>query len=532
MVSTAIAPLRVEPGRGGARSVALPRDAGDIGVSRAAKIRVAAVATALCLIYALIHIATIVRSRQVWFDETFFASIADSLVRTGELHLDISPLWLPGNVYLYGPVHFLTVGSLFELFGIGIVQNRLPGLLFGFALLGVTLLILRHEKVRNSIALTTCALLALDPTFHQAVHSGRNDSTALCFLLLGFFFLLKGRDAEGRAGIYWCAGSGFVSALGVLTTPRPGYALMPMGLILLARWCRRRNSRAALAAVAWGVAFACLYGIWILYAFGGIGAMLRYYADFAETYTGGSRIRLVHAPLLFMVSVLFVTTLVRAPRRLFSELTVFATLGVVGFYVFVKSASNFGALYAFLMIPFAYLALGGLMSECSRLDIDARAGRLLRYGAFGALFLVNGSAFAARGALELAEWQRRDPTAADGVIREVVPSGARVVGDDQFYFAVKRSGSDFQYIERGGTLSERVAYHRDVFRFDYLITNRRDDSEIVQAYLAAVPMRQVAEIAVPPTNRLAEAVVSIGKAFGLSNSLMSGYDGRIYARSR
>jgi len=200
--------------------------------------------------------------------------------------------------------------------------------------------------------------------------------------------------------------------------------------------------------------------------------------------------------------------------------------------VFVKSASNFGALYAFLMIPFAYLALGSLMSECSRLRSDARAARLLLCGAFGALFLVNGSAFAARGVLELAEWQRRDPAAADAVIRQVVPSGARVVGDDQFYFAVKRSGSDFQYIERGGTLSERVAYHRDVFRFDYLITNRRDDSEIVQAYLAAVPMRQVAEIAVPPTNRFAEAVVSIGKAFGLSNSLRSGYDGRIYARSR
>lgn len=503
----------------------------EVGVSRA-KTRIALLVTAACLVYAVIHIATIVRSRQVWFDETFFASIAESLVRTGEFDLPISPLWLKTHVYLYGPVYFLIVGALFAQFGIGVVQNRLPGVVFGFALLGTAFLILRQERVRNSIALFTCALLALDPTFHQAIHSGRMDSTALFFILVGLLCLLKARDAVGRSGLLWCVGSGVASSLGVLTTPRPGYLLIPMGLILLARWIQRRSGYAFLQMGVWGAAFACVYGIWVAYAFGGIGGMFTYYAGFAETYTGGSDIRLVHVPLLGTIGALLVLVLVYEPRRILNELTLFSLFAVLGFYLFVKSAPSFGALYASLMIPPAYLALGNLMSAWVEVGRDEPRTRLIWYAAFALLLLVNGSAFVARTALEVVEWERRDPTAAEAVIGKVVPAGSRVVGDDQFYFAALRNGSDFQYIERGGTLSERVTYHQDVYDLDYLITNRSDDSEIIQAYMSTVPLRKVAEIEVPPTSGVADTIVRIGRAVGLSNSLVSGYDGTIFARIR
>ena len=518
-------------GRGSAASVAY---AGllDGGVSRLSKTRIAIVVTAACLVYVLIHFVTIVRSRQVWFDETFFASIAHSLSRTGEFDLAVSPLWLTSPVYLYGPVYFLIVGAIFELFGPGIVQNRLPGMLFAFALLPVVYLILRQERVRHSIAGFACILLALDPTFHQAMHSGRTDTTAIFFMLVGLFALLRSRDTDGRSSVWWSVGSGISSALAVLTTPRPGYMLIAMGLILLARWYRQRSRDAAVQLFAWGATFACVYAIWVAYAFGNIGAMLGYYSGFAEEYTGGAGIRLVHLPLLSTVGALLVLVVARAPRRALDELTVFSLLAVAGFYMFVKSTTTFGALYAFLMIPPAYLALANLVSAWVEVGTDERRTRLVWYGGFGLLLLLNVSAFLARSALEVAEWERRDPAVAEDVIRHVVPRNSRVVGDEQFYFAVLGSGSDFQYIERGGTLSERVSYHRDVYQFDYLITNRGGDSEIVQAYMRAVPLEKVAEIPASPTTRLAKVVVSIGRWFGLSNSLMSGYDGTIFARAR
>ena len=501
--------------------------------------RFAVIMTAACVIYAVLHICTIVRSRQVWFDETFFASIAHSFEQTGELSLPVSPLWIQQHVYLYGPVYFIILGTVFRIFGIGIVQTRLPGLLFGFALLGVTFLILRHEKVRRSIALTACILLAIDPTFHQNVHSGRTDSTALFFLFSAFLLLLKSRDAAGTSGIWWCIGSGILGALGVLTTPRPGYLLIPMGLILLARWYRRPTVYAALQPFAWGLALSCVYGIWVLYAFGSIGGLIEYYSRFAETYAGGGQIRLLQVPLLVILLGLVAVILFRAPRQLLSELTVFGLFGVAAFYVFVKSGPPFGQTYTFLLIVPGYIALASLLSDASQL-LGERRKRFIAYGCFGLLFLVNGSAFLARTVLEIAEWERRDPKVAEEFIRDVVPPGSRVVGDDQFYFAVKRNGADFQYIERGGTLTERVAYHRDVFQFDYMITSRADDSEILHAYIDGVGLKQIAEIEAPPTSELGDVIAKVARALGVSaggagvskDSFDSGYHGRIFARAR
>lgn len=501
--------------------------------------RFAVVVTAACVIYALLHICTIVRSRQVWFDETFFASIADSLERTGELSLPISPLWIRDQVYLYGPVYFIILATVFRIFGIGIVQTRLPGLLFGFALLGVTFLILRHEKLRRSVALTACILLAIDPMFHQNVHSGRGDSTALFFLLSAFLLLLKSRDAAGTSGIWWCIGSGILGALGVLTTPRPGYLLMPMGLILLARWFRRPSVYAALQPFAWGVALSCVYGIWVLYAFGSIDGLIEYYARFADTYAGAGQIRLLQGPLLAILFGLVVVILFRAPRQLLSELTLFGLFGVAAFYVFVRSGPPFGQTYSFLLIVPGYIALASLVADASQL-LGERSKRFIAYACFGLLFLVNGSAFLARTVLEIAEWERRDPTVAEELIRDVVPPGSRVVGDDKFYFAVKRNGSYFQYIERGGTLIERVAYHRDVFQFDYMITSRADDSEILQAYIDGVGLKQIAAIEDSAPSELGDSIAKAARALGVSaggagaskDSFNSGYHGRIFVRAR
>jgi hypothetical protein len=482
--------------------------------------------------YGALHVATIVRSRQVWFDETFFASVADSLRQAGELRLAVSPLWLGGPVYLYGPVYFWIIAPVFASWGIGPAQNRIPGLLFGFAVLALVFLILRQARVRRPLALGVTGLLALDPTFHQSIHSGRTDTTAMALLFGSFLCLLRSRAPGGGTGVGLAIGSGVLAALSVLTTPRPGYMLAPMVGILALRWLRTPSRAAAAQMIAWGAAFACLYGAWILYAFGGITQMLAYYAGFADTYTGGSQVRLVHVPLLAAVAAFIAVLLANAPRRVFDEVTVFALPAIVGFYLLVKSAPSFGAIYSFLMIPPAYLALGVLAERVSAIRSRAQWARLLVAGTLAMLAVVNGTAFLARSALEIAEWQRRDPARADAVIARSIPPGSRVVGNDQYYFAVRRAGSDFQYAERGGTVDERVAYHRDDYDFDYLITSEGDDSPLLQAYRAAVPLREVAAIDAAPTTPLAERIVAIGRAFGLSNSLMSGYQGRVFARTR
>ena len=122
-----------------------------------------ALVAAACALYVLLHLVTVTRSHIPWFDDTFFASIADSLLRTGEFRLAVSPLWLDQPVYLYGPIYFLLVAGAFATFGLGVLQNRLTGLLGAFALFVVAFRILRRVGVESWIAFAACVLIALDP---------------------------------------------------------------------------------------------------------------------------------------------------------------------------------------------------------------------------------------------------------------------------------------------------------------------------------------------------------------------------------
>ena len=108
------------------------------------------VAVSAFVAYVLGHLVTVSRSHIPWFDDTFFASVADSLLRTGPFTLAVSPLWFPRPVFLYGPTYFLLVAGFFAKFGFGVLQYRLTGLIAAFALLAVAFRILRREGYSSS----------------------------------------------------------------------------------------------------------------------------------------------------------------------------------------------------------------------------------------------------------------------------------------------------------------------------------------------------------------------------------------------
>jgi hypothetical protein len=487
---------------------------------------------ALVTLYLAAHFATLTTSRLPWFDDTFFSSVADSLVRTGELRLRASPLWLDKPVYLYGPVYFVALGALFDQFGIGIVQTRVLGLLCGFGIVIVGYLILRHARVPTPLALLTCAALALDPTFHQNIHAGRMDSMAMWFILLAFYLMQEAGDRRGRAAVPWTFASATCAALAVLTTPRPGYLLVPMGLLLLWRWMRRRDGESAVSMVVWGGVCALLVASWIAYAFGTIPAMLEYYAGFSQDYaSGGFGIRGLHAPLLVPLGVLLVAALVVRPRALGHDVVFFTLAGIAGFYLFVKDKGTFGGLYSFFMVPLAYLAVGYLLARVSEALGSARARRRLQVGVLGVLFAFNGAIFAARAALEFVQRASRSPASVDATVARLIPPGSRVVGDDKFYFAVRRAGSDFQYLQRGGTVDERAGYHRKPYDFQYLVTAEGDTSDLLRAYKREVPLVQIATISAPPDGALARTILAVARRAGIGSSLTASYDGRVFARA-
>jgi 4-amino-4-deoxy-L-arabinose transferase-like glycosyltransferase len=477
--------------------------------------------------YVALHLATVTISRLPWFDDTFFASISDSVRRTGQFNLGVGPLWIDGPVYLYGPVYFLTLAGVFDVFGVGLAQTRLPGLLCGFGILAVGYLILRRVGVRAAVAGGACGLLAFDPTFHQSIHSGRTDSMAILLLLASFLLLQVSR---GRSA-WWSAGSGLLAALGVLTTPRPGYLAIPMGLILVWRWVRRPSRARAVQAVVWaGVSLACL-AAWVAWAFGGVPAMLAYFGRFADTYAGGGLgIRAIHAPVLLPVAALLGALVVAQPRAIRQELVFFCLAGIGGFYVFVKDKGSFSGLYAFFMIPLAYLLLGYGLSRLGDAMPANRGARWLRYGAVGLLLSFNGGIFAARGLLEFLQRDARDPSGAAAVIAQLIPAGSRVVGDDKYYFVVREAGSDFQYLQRGGSEEERARFHAGPYDAAFLITAEPDTSPLLQAYQREMRLVPVGAISSSPDGTMARMISDVARWAGIGSSLGASYDGRVFAR--
>ena len=164
-------------------------------------------------------------------------------------------------------------------------------------------------------------------------------------------------------------------------------------------------------------------------------------------------------------------------------------MGIVLFFLVVKNKGAFGGGYTILVIPFEYMAIGWLVSSCPRLSLPISRSALRRI-VLGVLFLLNGGAFLAVVTSDLLLWPALDPSDAQALVQRTIPPGSRVVGDDKFYFLVRRAGSDFQYMERGGTLEERVRYHAGPYDFDYLVSDEDENSEILRAYRASAAARE------------------------------------------
>jgi Dolichyl-phosphate-mannose-protein mannosyltransferase len=495
--------------------------------------RWAALLGGLVVLFLALHASTITTSRLPWFDDTFFANVADTFNHTGDFKLTAAPLWLDKPVYLYGPVYFVLLGTVFDEFGIGVTQTRLPGLLFGFGIVLVGYAILRRVHVRQSLAMLTCTAMALDPTFHQNIHSGRMDSMAMLFILLGFYFLVRAGDGTRPSVVADSAASGLFAALGVLTTPRPGYLLIPMALILLVRWTRRRDLTSTISVAVWGTVILVCFAAWILYAFGSIPAMLAYYAEFSEDFTsGGFGVRALHAPLLVPLALLMIAALVVDRRALLLyDIPFFTVVGIAEFYLFVKDKGTFGGLYSFFIIPLTYLALGYLLERLREATANAPLIRWVQYGTFALLFLFNGAVFAARTTLEALQWEARSPAATDATVRALIPPGSKVVGDDKFYFAVRKADSDFQYLQRGGTPEERARYHVHDYGLEYLITADGDTSDLFRAYLKELPLIEIATISAPRDGALARFITAVAQWAGIGSSLTANYEGRVFARA-
>ena len=199
----------------------------------------------LCVLTLLIVLAGTVdisHTPSVWWDEGWTMNLAKNWVQTGQYGQIMDGQLQPPGLSAAFPVVF-PIALSFRLFGVGVWQGRLPGVLFTLASF-ILIFVLGKRLFSLRVAWITLVYLLLMP-FNEKLHPiliGRQalgEMPVIFFLLLGYFFLLLAL----RKNSAWIVLAGLSWGIALRTKAQaPPFwlvsILLPLGYALYRRWWR------------------------------------------------------------------------------------------------------------------------------------------------------------------------------------------------------------------------------------------------------------------------------------------------------
>ena len=413
----------------------------------------------------LLGFFTIKISPLPWYDEVDFSSITYSYSNNKTFFCSANDLYFPvkgKEVLYYGPVYFVLNSAITKLFGFGILQSRL--LNFLAAIVCIYLFIKLSERLSGGKwTATGKALFALlilsDYTYLQDMHSGRMDLLALMFVLAG---LLLADISSKRIWLHFLL-SGILIAVGLLTTPRVYFLVLPYYSYLLYMYFKTRRNDLLGGIVCAGVAACLVYLAWIVLKFGGIKGYISYInapATVFDNAAGG----------FFMLN----TNI--TPYQWVSYCLLFLVLAMAAWknYRVLLQPENTTALATIVL----FLLLGGgsliymsLISGFIYVVVVGVGSRLSRWGngVIALLLVFNVGLIGYKYFVVLRDCNGRSSEKLAGWMSHAIAPGSKIVADDKYYYAVTGGRSQFQYYARGGTDAERVAYHTAIWKANYLL---------------------------------------------------------------
>lgn len=415
------------------------------------------------------HLVTLQISPLPWFDEAFFASITTSYSSSATYYLRIAPFAYGNELLLYGPIYFWITSWVTSVLEFSIFSFRLPGVLFGFLDLLVIYKIGRLYIDRNFCSIIILAL-ALDPLLNSNMNSGRMECAALFFILLSIYAYLNAiKESKAYSvRLFLVFVSGLAFSMALLTTPRVGVILLALGFTQIYDLVKSFHWQKLLQLMLFAMALVSVYYIWILSAFGNAENFWRYYSEFKE-YIGGSlfNIPIQQIPLALITLVSIFIGAYIDYKLFFSRLIVLSALSVLIFYITVHDTGT----YSTLIIPFQYFIIGGFcyvvydhskQKRPSLFKITSLTPILLLLS-FNTLF------FTLKAITIYVTFETKNPKYINAFIKSNIPPGSKVIGDDLYFYSVHHANSDFQFINHFKSDFEREAYHRKVYKYDYIL---------------------------------------------------------------
>jgi hypothetical protein len=467
----------------------------------------------LCLPW---YILTLTYYQLPSFYETYLASISLDFIGHGSfIPRVVYHATEAGETLSYGPVYFFLTGLSVKSFGIGMLQFRLVNLIFGFLCIWISMKILGHKEF-GLTAILFLIIFSLDPFFNLSLVEGGIYLTALFFALLSFHFVLKD---GGRNTFYSATAASFA----LMTTPHSAIVIVGVVMILLMNAYKEDKYK---PFILWTVTLLALYAIWVFYAFGGPLEYLDYYialqkheTETSHAFSAGS----FHIPkqeyVLIIIAVFSIVFNLIKRETGFPDLLSSVSIAVILlFHVVVPD----GGLYSVLIIPFYYI----LVFNRENFRWSFRNPKLYM---LMILLTYNLSYFMIKSVDVISSIEQKDPSIADKFIADNIPSGSKVVGDALYFYAVKKSGSDYQFFDKYATLEIREQRHREDFNYDYIIITEqslKQEPEAVALYLENAEFKKVVELKIAPSV-LCQKISALGLEI---NSEDSGYNAVIYLR--
>jgi 4-amino-4-deoxy-L-arabinose transferase-like glycosyltransferase len=169
--------------------------------------RVCAVMVGLVFLHnALPHLTTLPR---VNVDEPWLMERGFELLRSGEPR---QPMYGLDGAYLLQPGYSYLLAPWFGLFGVGVWQARLLGVILGVGILAALWGVGRLLGGTGVAAVATL-LIASDSNFLGGVRNARTDIPALFFVTLALWLFLRGRHARH---VWWHVASGLATGAAML----------------------------------------------------------------------------------------------------------------------------------------------------------------------------------------------------------------------------------------------------------------------------------------------------------------------------
>ena len=476
--------------------------------------------------YILFHLLTLGISPLPWFDETFMASITDSLQAENTYHIKYAPFLQESEFLIYGPVYFLLQKLLLQVIGFGIYQFRLLNFIAGLCFIWLIYNFVKNHVSKATVLFIIIAILN-EPVFARSLHSGRMDFVALFFLLLSYisYFLI---DSPLRYKSILSVVTGALLALAMLTTPRIFFGFF---FFVFQFFLHINNRKKMVKHFTIAFSFLVCYSIWVCTKFSSFSSFINIYLnnELVKEHLGADGLNfirykyhyIVWLVLLFSVLVLFLNR-----KNIHQQAKIILSIVIINIIAFHIAIAERGP-YAALITPFYFIVIGFAL-DALILQYKKIKWRLIFYVVivlpFALIFFIK------LIAITISYSDRREGSVANEIAR-MIPANSNVIGTFDYYYLLHKNKIAFEEMEYYTNLEKMHTYQTTIFKYKFvIIRDNFTDSEVAKYYFAHHQHKLVAIIG--NNRKLSSFEIKLDEILNhyFDSRLLSSYSGRIYQR--